>query len=522
MSLKNFWSLKGRVCRVANKNSQIQGGAILAYILIFLNATYGLFLTPYIIGQIGTASYGVYKTVSAFTSSLMVLDLGLGGTMMRYISKYRTEKEEHKIPNFIAMGIVQASVMCCVVGVVSFVLYFFLDEIYSGGLTARELVEAKTLYIVLSLCLLTHIFENLLNGIISGYNRFVFANGIKVTRLLARIALVVVFLGVFKSSFALVLVDLVVTLGFVLSEVLYLLFNIRAKVKLIQWDRAVFSESFVYTILMFLTFIVAQANTNFSNIIIGSLISSVAVAVYSMALLIFGIYEQLSTAISGVVLPTVTEVLKHDDGKYTNTTKLVIKAGRIQFLLLGAALAGFLVLGRQFIDMWLGGGYEDVYYITLILIGPALFELCINVCLSILRAKNMLGFRTIVIAISAFINLMVSLLLVRKFGYYVCAISSSLCYFTSSVVVMGIYYYKKFKINLLVLYKKIFSKIWLCIVFSSVAAVGAVCIFSGTVHEFVGGFVAFVVTYGATLLAFGLDKNEKDILYSKIRRNKND
>jgi len=74
------------------KKSQVSLGAVLSYILIILNATYGLFLTPFIIGQIGDASYGVYKTISAFTSSLMVLDLGLGGTMMRYIAKYRADK----------------------------------------------------------------------------------------------------------------------------------------------------------------------------------------------------------------------------------------------------------------------------------------------------------------------------------------------------------------------------------------------------------------------------------------------
>ena len=101
--------------------NEVKWGAILSYVLIFLNAAYGLFLTPYILGQIGEASYGVYKTISAFTSSLMVLDLGLGGTMMRYIAKYRADKEEKKIPNFISMGLIQTSAICVVVGIVSYI-----------------------------------------------------------------------------------------------------------------------------------------------------------------------------------------------------------------------------------------------------------------------------------------------------------------------------------------------------------------------------------------------------------------
>jgi O-antigen/teichoic acid export membrane protein len=159
-------------------NKQVKYGAIFSYILIILNATYGLFLTPYIIEQIGEAPYGVYKTISAFTASLMVLDLGLGGTMMRYIAKYRADKEDEKIPNFVCMGAIQAGVVCAVVALVTAVLYFFLDEIYQNGLTAQELVTAKQLYVFLAVGMVTHIVENLLNGIISGYNRFVFANGI--------------------------------------------------------------------------------------------------------------------------------------------------------------------------------------------------------------------------------------------------------------------------------------------------------------------------------------------------------
>ena len=221
--------------------NEVKWGAILSYILIFLSATYGLFLTPYILGKIGEASYGVYKTVSAFTSSLMVLDLGLGGTMMRYIAKYRADGQENRIPNFISMGLIQGGVICAVVGAVTSVLYFFLDNIYSKGLTASELLEAKLLYIFLAIGILAHIFENLLNGIICGYNNFTFANGVKVLRLLVRIAAVVAFLGIFKNSITLVLVDLAITALAVFAESAFLLVKLDVKVEYSCWDSKVFS-----------------------------------------------------------------------------------------------------------------------------------------------------------------------------------------------------------------------------------------------------------------------------------------
>ena len=126
-------------------------------------------------------------------------------------------------------------------------------------------------------------------------------------------------------------------------------------------------------------------------------------------------FEQLSTSLSSVMLPTVTNILKTDhDG--TELQKTVVKIGRIQFMLLGAALAGFIVLGKDLINLWLGKGYDDVYIITLILMAPALLELCVNVCLAVLRAKNMLGFRTGVLLGVTVLNAIVTLVGVKYFG----------------------------------------------------------------------------------------------------------
>lgn len=503
-------------------NKQVKYGAILSYILIILNAIYGIFLTPYIIGKIGQESYGVYKTISAFTSSLMVLDLGLGGTMMRYIARYRVDNEEEKIPNFLSMGSIQAGVVCVLVSMVTTALYFFLDIIYQNGLTPNELAVAKQLYIFLGCGIIFHIIENFFNGIICGYNKFFFANGIKVVRLVVRIFAVILFLGFFKSSLVLVIIDFICTAIFVCIEVTYLFLRLKIKIHFTNWDGKVFLESFKYTIFLFLSSIVDQVNGNIANVAIGAMLNSIAVTIYSMAILIFGMYEQLSTAISGVMLPTIVNSLKTDDEQYSNTLGIVVSAGRIQFILLGAVFVGFIALGRSFINLWLGTGYEDVYYLVLILLGPALLELCINVCLSILRAKNKLGFRTMVITISTVLNLIITLVGMRYIGYYSAAIGTACSFLLGSVITMGIYYYKEFKINVLKLYAKIFDKIWICTIMSGIGSFIVTTLFNSSTIKFLLGFFAFCIIYAVTLLLFGLNQQEKEILLSKIRRRKND
>ena len=198
--------------------------------------------------------------------------------------------------------------------------------------------------------------------------------------------------------------------------------------------------------------------------------------------------------------------------------EIVSNMGRIQFILLGAVFVGFITLGKSFIDMWLGPNYDDVYYLTLILLCPALFELCINVCLSILRAKNMLGFRTTVIAASTLLNLVITIGCMRYIGFYSAAIGTACSFLFGSVIIMGIYYYKKLKINILELYRKIFNKIWICLILSGVVCIAVSMLFNTSVAKFISGFCAFSVTYIVTLLTFGLNKKEKAAILSKIRR----
>ena len=355
-----------------------------------------------------------------------------------------------------------------------------------------------------------HIIENVLNGVISGFNRFTFANGVKLIRILLRIGLLFVIFAFVKSAVALVLIDLVLTVLQIAVEFIYINVNLKTKVRLSfkNWDKEIFKESFKYTLLLFITTIAAQINNNLDNVVIGAIRGAAPVAIYSMGLLIFGMFEQLSTSLSGVMLPTVTNILKKDEsGKEVQNT--IVQIGRIQFMLLGAALTGFAVLGKDVIALWLGEGYEDVYIITLILMVPALLELCVNVCLAVLRAKNMLGFRTGVLFGVTAMNAVITIVGVKLFGYYAAAVGTALSFLLGSVIIMNIYYYKKLSFRMINIYRRIFSGTWLCLLISGIAiAVSS--------HFITGGWLAFIINaaifcavYGITMLLFGFKKDEK-------------
>ncbi len=488
--------------------SQVKIGAVLSYVLIVLNAVYGLIITPFIIRHLGSSSYGVYKTIAALTSSLIVVDLGLGGTIQRFTAKFIAEKEERQIPNFAAMGLLIAILLCVVLSLVSGCIYFFIDVIYENTFSTDQLVLAKSIFVVSTLTVIVHIIENIFNGLITGFNRFGFGNGIKVILLITRVIATIVFLSFSSDALGFVIVILLVNSFFVILEICYVRMRLGIKIKLEKWEPNLFFEAGKFTILMFLTSLVTQICTNLDNIVIGAIKGAEYVTVYSVGLLIFGMFSQLSCGVSGVMLPTVTNVLKEDDGE-KRIIDVIIKTGRIQFLLLGAAIVGFIIIGQDFIKQWMGSGFEDVYIITLVLIIPAIFELCINVCLSILQAKNMLGFRTIALSVSALINAIITVILVKYWSYIGAAVGTAFSYVACSLIAMNIYYSKKIHLPMMYIYKNIVSRIWVCILISGLALVVSSHFINGNWVSIIINILVFCFVYSISLLTFGLKKEEK-------------
>lgn len=357
---------------------------------------------------------------------------------------------------------------------------------------------------------MAHFIENIFNGVITGYNNFILGNGIKVARLVARMMLTFVFLSSYKNAVVLVGIDLGLTIVSAFVEVIYIrsVYKLKVSLSFKVWDRNVFRESFIYTFLTFLTSIAAQINSNLDNVVIGAIRGADLVTIYSFGIVIFSMYEQLSTSISGVMLPTVTDYIKQD-GTGEKVQDLVVRVGRIQFALLGAVTIGFIVLGKDFIQLWLGEGFEDVYIIALILMIPSLFELCVNVCLAVLRAKNILGFRTGILFATTFLNLVITVVGVSLWSYFAAAIGTAISFIVGSLIIMNIYYCKKLGFHMVSLYRRILNKIWVCLLIAGLSIYFSSRYIIGGWFALLANIMIFCVVYGFCLVLWGLNADER-------------
>lgn len=131
-------------------------------------------------------------------------------------------------------------------------------------------------------------------------------------------------------------------------------------------------------------------------------------------------------------------------------------------------------------------------------------------------------FKTVMSAATAAINLIITLLAMPYVGYFAAAIGTAFSWLLGSVIIMGIYYYKEFRINVLKLYGRIFKGITGCILLSGAVTYFVAMLFDSSIYKLIFGIGSFCVVYVVALLLFGLNRQEKNIILLKIRKRKND
>ena len=158
-------------------------------------------------------------------------------------------------------------------------------------------------------------------------------------------------------------------------------------------------------------------------------------------------YMALSLAISNVYLPHITEMVAKKE-TMNLISNLFINIGRWQYFLLAAIGSGFFIFGEDFINLWAGIGFEDAYWITLLIIIPFTIDLIQNIGLAILQAQNKYDFRAKVYFCMGIFNLCLAIPLAKMYGGIGCAFATGLSMFIGNGLIMNWYYLKITKLEI--------------------------------------------------------------------------
>lgn len=504
------------------KVNQLKIGTILSYAQMLLSVIIGLIQSPLVIRALGQSEYGLYNTIVSTLSMLSILSLGFNSSYIRYYAKYKKENRHEDIYRLNGLFLLIFSIIGCIALSCGLFLTFNLHLIFDKGLTTAEYEIAKVLTLILTINLAFTFPMSVFQNIISAHEKFVFLKSIGIIRTVFSPLLIISVLLLGYKSVALAI--LTVSINFIV-DIIYLIYVfvvLKNKFYFRNFEKGLFKSLFGFTIFIAINLIVDEINSNMDKLLLGRYSGTASVAIYSVGYTLYNYYRQFSTSIYGVFTPKIHKIYNANKDNLqclkAELSSLFIKVGRIQFIILALIATGLLFFGKPFIHFWAGEGYEESYYVALLLIFPASIALIQNVGMEIQRAENKHQFRSIAYLIMAIINLILTIHLCQLYGAIGAAMGTALSFILANGIIMNIYYHKVCYINIILFWKNI---VRLCV--GLIIPIGMGIIVTTFIDLYIlPNLILFIIIYtliyGISMWFLGMNNYERNLVKKPVQK----
>ena len=487
--------------------NQKKSGIFLSYATLFSSSILSILITPFMLRQLGDIEYGLYQSISSFVGVLAILDFGTGITTTKYIASYRLKNDKKGEENYLAIQFIINLAVSAIITVAGMFVVRSVDSIFSGQFGPEDIQKARILALLYIVNIVITIFANWAHGMLSGCQKFATANGLNLIKILIRYGLIYILLKCNLGSIAISIADIFAGLLFLLIAFGYAGSKLNIRIKLTKWDRTLFLSTFTFSAALLIQTIVNQLNNSIDKVLLGSILGGTAVTVYSIGMSIYLIYGSLSGAVRNVFLPEAVSLIEKN-ATGSEITDFVIRGGRFQCSVLSFILFGFLLVGKEFISMWVGNEYQTAWYISLTLMIPMMFQLSISVTESVLDAMGKRLIRSVILLIGAGINFLVTIIFINNFGVIGAPVATGLSCVVINMILV-IYYHKIMGLQIGRMCRQIFLKAILCGTAASVLPLLVDQINVPVFLSFLLKGVIFTCLYGLLLWRFVWDKNIK-------------
>lgn len=425
-----------------NTMNERKAGAILGYIQIALQSIIGVVYVPILLNGIGQTEYGLYQIVSSIIAYITILETMFSATILRHYSVYLAQKDQNRMENLLFITRRLFHALSIIVLILAFPAGYCIYHFYSGSLLADELAEMLIMYAGLVVNLLISINNYTYLACIAAHQKFVFLKLLNIFALVIQPVAVIAAIKRFPYAVIIVLVQVALNIAVAFLQYWYAKNKLHVKIKQHKEIKDnILKEIALFSIGVFMAAVADQIFWKTDQIIIGKINGTTAVAIYSVGAQLFNMYMSLANGIGGVVLPTM--IYKVQSEGIQSADLLFRKIGRVQGMVMALVVSGFFAFGRTFIKLWVGDSYIQAYWVALLLMIPYTIDIVQGSGLAILQAIDQYAFRAKCMFFISLVNIIMTIILVKKYGIIGAAVSTSIAIVIGPGLIMNRYYANK-------------------------------------------------------------------------------
>ena len=320
------------------------------------------------------------------------------------------------------------------------------------------------------------------------------------------------------DAIGMVILDTIMNLLVIIINGYYVFNKLNVKFKMHSFELLFVKEIFSYSVWIFVFGLVQMFQWKSGHIILGINFDTVTVAIFSVGIMLGTYYGAFASAINGVVLPRATQMIVNNESGQL-LTEMMIKIGRVIMIILGFILISFILIGEEFILLWVGKTYEDSFMIALLIMIVSTVPLVQGFGNSILEANNKIKSKAILNLITMLLGVFAGFNISKEYGsvgMIICIVSALLV----NSIITNIYFIKIFDFKIVLFFKKTFLSIILLLVLMIFVGSGINKLTTeiSWLSLLLKGFILVIMYAGLSFLIV-LNKDEKQIIHNYIKKN---
>jgi O-antigen/teichoic acid export membrane protein len=398
-------------------------GTATKYVLLAVNVGLGIVLMPFTIHHLGASEYGLWMLIASLTYYFQLLDLGYGSGLVRHVTDADARGDIGRVNETLSTFVVVYAALGLVAGAGTLALMVWAVPRFPH-LSPADIRRGQLILAMLGLRTAIGFPMTVFGAATTARQRFALNNTVAIAVALANGAVTYAVLA--TGHGLLTLVACTTALG-ILSYAAYAWTARRAfpelRIRPSLFSRALVRDVTTFSVYLFIIDIAIQIGFNLDNVVVGAALGTSAVAVYAVTLRLADYQRQLCNQFNGFLFPIIVRL--RAAGSLAALQSMLVEGTRIALILVTGVTIAVIGFGRPLMLRWMGPTFEagvmPLYILALagvVLVGQGPLG---NILLGTGRHR-LVAFVSLGEAIA---NLILSVLLVRRFGMLGVAIGTA-------------------------------------------------------------------------------------------------
>jgi len=475
-----------------------------------------LVMTPVILHRMGAEQYGLWAFLGIFSASgyFSLLDMGMQGTAIKYISEYHAKGDKEKLNQVINSVLL----FFLIVGFAGGIILLIVNNLFLGVFFHVPPAYFQLVQILINLVAISFLFQFPamgLSAIIEGLQRYDVLKGISLFFTIVSNAILYLYLthanGLWFMTAISLSSSLLLTLAYLLfSKILLPEMRINPFRSRLSTLRSLSNMS----VKLFISKLVGLVFNNTDKILISIFLTMTAMTYYDIVNKITFVVALTTSLMNQTLIPFTSKLSAQNDEERIRV--LFMKASRYSAVISLPAIIFVMVMAKELISVWIGREYAWLFFLAQLFISHNVLTLLTGVPSTMMVGVNKVEEALKVSVFLALLNLAISIFTVSYFGIAGLIAGTVIAYLTGFFFSMNIFL-RVLKTDVGRYIKTVVIRPYLVagLLVLMLIYVKNVFVFSRLLELFILGVLSYMFYF---LIYIAIDKDDREFLLSGLKK----